>query len=73
MSAQDVDRVLEDLAPTIARGQMNQAIKRLWEIFDELVDADEISGTRRLIELTHLVAGNRRIKTLEVPAERRAT
>ena len=32
-----IDKALEDLAPTIARAQMNQAIKRLWEIFDELV------------------------------------
>ena len=69
----DVDQVLESTAPAIARGQMNQAIKRLWVIFDELLEENDIQGIRRFIELVYLVAGDRRKKVIEVRLERRSS
>lgn len=68
----DIETKLVELEDRIVRGQFNQALRRLQEIFDATVE-DDVQGARRLIELVHLVAGNRRVKVLEVNHERRTT
>jgi predicted HAD superfamily phosphohydrolase len=68
----NVDELLVHFEPTIVAGQFNQALRRLQEVFDDLVEHD-LQGARRLIELVHLVAGNRRVKVLEVREDRRAS
>ncbi|MCK5318174.1 MAG: hypothetical protein KAJ55_09675 [Anaerolineales bacterium] len=72
MTGQDVDTMLEDLEPFIVRAQLNQAIRRLILVFEAGVRVDGVQSGRRLIELVNLVAGERRVKCLEVPVERRA-
>lgn len=67
-----VDKALEDLEPLVVRGQLNAALRRVVEVFEETVERDGIQSGRRLIELVNLVAGERRVKCLEVPVERRA-
>ncbi len=71
MSVKDVDKVLADLEPVIVRGQLNAALRRVVEVFEETVERDGIQAGRRLVELVHLVAGNRRVKCLEVEIDRR--
>jgi predicted HAD superfamily phosphohydrolase len=68
----NVEELLVHHEPVIVAGQFNQALRRLQEVFDELVEHD-LQGARRLIELVHLVAGNRRVKVIEVSHNRRTT
>ena len=67
----NVDELLVHLEPAIVAGQLNAALRRVVEVFDEVVERDGIQAGRRLVELVHLVAGNRRIKTLQVQVDRR--
>lgn len=68
----DIETKLVELEDRIVRGQFNQAIRRLQEVFDTTVE-DDVQGARRLIELVYLVGGDRRKAVLEVRVERRAS
>lgn len=68
----NVDELLVHLEPAIVAGQLNAALRRVVEVFDEVVERDGIQAGRRLVELVHLVAGNRRVVTIEVEIDRRA-
>lgn len=72
MSGRDVDELIADLEPVIVRGQLNGALRRVVELFEETVERDGIQAGRRVVELVHLIAGNRRIVCLEVEIDRRA-
>ena len=67
----NVEELLVHYEPAIVAGQFNQAVRRLQEVFDKKVEHDLEAG-RRLIELVHLLAGNRRVKVVEVEIDRRA-
>lgn len=67
----NVEELLVHYEPAIVAGQFNQAVRRLQEVFDKKVEHDLQAG-RRLIELVHLLAGNRRVKVVEVEIDRRA-
>jgi len=71
MDENGVDKLIEDLEPRIVRGQLNSALRRVVVEFEQTVERDGVQAGRRLIELIHLVAGDRRIKCLEVSANRR--
>ena len=67
----NVDELIVHYEPVIVEAQFNHAIRRLREVFEETVKND-VQGGRRLTELVHLLAGNRRKVCLEVQVERRA-
>lgn len=67
----DIETKLVELEDRIVRGQFNQALRRLQEIFGETVEKD-VQAARRLIELVYLVGGDRRQKCIEVRVDRRA-
>ncbi len=66
-----LDTRLAELEPVVLRGQLNAAIKRLEQVFDRTVARDGLQAGRRLVELIHLVGGDRRIKVLEPHPARR--
>jgi len=74
MSLEELDRVdtlLDGLEPLVVRAQFKQAIERLREAFEATIKNDGIDSGRRLIELVHLLSGNRRFKHHSVNLNRR--
>jgi len=66
-----VDALLVGLEPLVVRAQFKQAIQRLQRVFEETIEEDGLDSGRRLIELTHLLGGNRRFKHMSVEVGRR--
>jgi len=66
-----IDALLVGLEPLVVRAQFKQALRRLQEVFEETIENDGIDSGRRLIELTHLLSGNRRFKHQSVNLDRR--
>ena len=67
-----VDDLLLGLEPLIIRAQFNQAQRRLREVFEQAIIDEGLDAGRRLIELVHLLGGNRRLKHVKVNTDRRA-
>lgn len=63
--------LLETLEPRIVRGQFNIAVRRLREVLEERMEHDGAQGGRALLEKMHLIAGDRRMKTINVDVDRR--
>lgn len=74
MDTEDTGRVLaliERLEPAIVRGQFRTATRRLEALLELLIARDGTQAARALLEKMALIAGDRRIKTIEVRTERR--
>jgi len=66
-----VDALLDGLEPLVLKAQFKQAIQRLQRAFEETIEQDGLDSGRRLIELVHLLSGNRRFKHQSVNLDRR--
>jgi hypothetical protein len=66
-----VEALLVRLEPSITRGQFRAATRRLEDHFELLLERDGAQSARALLEKMALIAGDRRVKTLEVEIERR--
>ena len=67
----NIDELIIHYEPVITRAQLKAAVRRLEAYGVELLERDGPQAVRALIERTHLIAGNRRVKVLEVQLNRR--
>lgn len=66
----EVDALIAELEPLIVRTQMKAAVNRLLDHFEKEL-AKDIANGRRVVEMTHLLTGNRRVANRGVELERR--
>lgn len=67
----NTDELIIHYEPFITRAQLKAAVRRLEDYGVELLERDGSQAVRALIEKTHLIAGDRRVKALEVELDRR--
>lgn len=66
-----VDVAIANAEPLIVRSQFKRAVERLEERLEKLLAEDGAQAGRALLEKMALIAGDRRMKTLEVECDRR--
>ena len=67
----NIDELIIHYEPVITRAQLKAAVRRLEDYGVELLEREGPQAVRALIEKTHLIAGNRRTKALDVELDRR--
>ena len=69
----NVDELIVHYEPVFTRAQGRVACRRLEEKLEEIITRDDCQAGRALIEKIYLIAGDRRIKAIEVQVNRRAS
>jgi len=65
------DRLIADAERQIVQYQFREAVRRLQEEFERRLSTEPLRACRGLVEKTHLISGNRRLKHMEVACDRR--
>lgn len=67
----NVDELIVHYEPAVTRAQFQAAARHLEDRLDELIRRDGCQAARSLIEKMHLIAGDRRKKSIAINVERR--
>lgn len=67
----NVDQAIADFENLRDRYQAKEAVKRLQEAFERAFADDNPHSVRNLIEKTHLICGDRRVRNLSVAVDQR--
>ncbi len=68
-----VDAAIATAEPLIIRSQFKRAVERLQEVLELELERNGPQGGRALLEKMNLVAGDRRVKAMNVQIERRSS
>lgn len=66
-----IDAAIVSAEPAIIRAQFKRAVRRLEDLLEVRILDDGPQGGRALLEKMALIAGDRRMKAIEVQVERR--